>query len=174
MLDEKFPDRKELKYTYQKSLVESIKSIDLKDYDYSKANDAEFAPRTKVTQEQKIYFWIRLYLNEEIDIDPNDVVNIVYTPLNETLETTFVCYSKPYSAKVDVDNLTEYNPNDDKKVLCLMVDQSRINENSDDIPFIRSLFKISKYHEDRVMRRGELKFIMEKNDTELDFSSIGF
>jgi hypothetical protein len=174
MLDEKFPDRKEIKYTYQKSLIESIKSIDLTDYDYNKANDEEFAPRTKITQKQKIYFWIRLYLNEETEIEPNDIVNIVYTPLNEVLETTFVCYSKPYSSKVDVDNLTEYNPEDDKKVLCLMVDQSRINENSDDIPFIRSLFKISKYYEDRVMRKGELKFILEKNDTDLEYFSIGF
>jgi hypothetical protein len=174
MLDEQFPDRKELKYTYQKSLVDSIKSIDLKNYDYNKANEEEFKAKTKITQEQKIYFWIRLYLNEEIEIEPNDIINIVYTPLNEVLETTFICYSKPYSAKVDVDNLTEYNPNDDKKVLCLMIDQSRINEKSDDIPFIRSLFKISKYYEDRVMRRGELKFIMVKNNKDLDFSSIGF
>ena len=174
MLDEKFPDRKELKYTYQKSLVETIKSIDLKDYDYSKVNDIEFKARTKITQEQKIYFWLRLYLINQVDIEPNDVINIVYTPSNEVLETTFICYSKPYSAKVDVDNLTEYNPDDDKKVLCLMIDQSRVNENSDDVPFIRSLFKVSKYHEDKVMKRGELKFVMVKNNTELEFSSIGF
>lgn len=174
MLNEKFPDRKEIKYAYQKSLIESIKSIDLTDYDYNKAIDEEFVPRTKITQKQKIYFWIRLYLNEEVEIEPNDIVNIVYTPLNEVLETTFVCYSKPYSSKVDVDNLTEYNPEDDKKVLCLMVDQSSINENSDDIPFIRSLFKISKYYEDRVMRKGELKFILEKNDKDLEYFSIGF
>ena len=74
----------------------------------------------------------------------------------------------------DLNQLPMNDPEEDKKVLCLMVDQSRINENSDDIPFIRSLFKISKYYEDRVMRKGELKFILEKNDTELEYFSIGF
>ena len=171
MLDEKFPDRKELKYTYQKSLVESIKSIDLENYIH---NNEDFTPKIEITQKQKVFLWIRLYLKEEIEIAPNDIVNIVYTPLNEILETTFVCYSKPYNTNSDTDDLTEYETEDDKKVLCLMVDYSNVNENSSNIPFIRSLFKESKYYEDRVMRKGELKFITEKNDLDLDYLSIGF
>lgn len=171
MLDEKFPDRKELKYTYQKSLIESIKAIDLKNYSH---NNEDFAPRVEITQKHKVFFWIRLYLHEEIEIEPNDIVNLVYTPLNEKLETTFVCYSKPYTSNSNNDNLTEYDPEDDKKVLCLMIDQSRVNENSDDIPFIRSLFKVSRFYEDKVLRKGELKFVIEKNDIDLDYYSIGF
>lgn len=174
MLDEKFPDRSQLRYTYQKNLVETIKSMDIKDYDYIKANDDEFVPRTKITQEQKVYFWIRLYLNEEVEIEPNDIVNIIYEPLNETLETSFVCYSKPYRNNSDNDNLVEYEAEDDKKVLCLMVDLSRVNENSDDIPFIRSLFKVSKYYEDRIIRKGELRFVIDKNNKNLEYFSIGF
>jgi hypothetical protein len=69
--------------------------------------------------------------------------------------------------------VTNYNPEDDKKVLCLMVDEERININNQDIPFIKKLFKIGRYYENQVWKKEEM--ILTKEDgSKLPWFDIDF
>jgi hypothetical protein len=47
---------------------------------------------------------------------------------------------------------------DNKKILCLMIDSDKINKDSKDIPFIRSLFKIGIFYEYQLFKLDNLKF----------------
>jgi hypothetical protein len=66
------------------------------------------------------------------------------------------------------DEIVNYNTEDDKKVLCLMVDQDTINKGID-IPFIRTLFKNCIHYQYQLMRREELLFINSRTGDTLDY-----
>lgn len=158
------------KHSYLDELIESIKQIDTADLSDDVSNDVT----TNVVEEQKVYFWIRLYLKEE---DPNiqigDDVSIEYTISGERLKTKFICYDKMGLSTDHQDEITNYNPEDNKKVLCLMVDTNMVNYN-DDIPFIRTLFKTSYHYDYQLVRRSELLFINDKNGMILDYFDVDF
>lgn len=179
-MDNPFPSRKEILESrsniklpsYQQSIVDEIKSIDVDKVDFT---NGDFKPRTKIVEKQRVFIWIRLYLKEEnTDIKPNDEVKIRYIHTGEELETTFICYSKRGLDKDSDGNIVNYNTEDDKKVLCLMVDSDRIGPNSDDIPFIRTLFKGGKYYEFQLLKRDELQFINTSNNQLLDYFDFSF
>jgi len=165
-----FPDRKEIQKNYTDSLIEQVKSIDLDKVDYS---NVDFKPRNKIVESQKVYFWIRVYLNEEVDIKPDTNVNVKYVFSGETLETKFICYAKQGAEKDMDENVINYNPEDDRRVLCLMIDAERIDKNSDDIPFIRTLFRIGKYYEAQILRNSDL-LITDSSGNKLEFFDIDF
>ncbi len=161
----------QLKYkSIHEQLVDQIKSIDVSD----DLSDDESGPVVNVAEEQKIYFWIRLYIKDEnLEINQGDDINLVYTPSGELLETKFICYGKQGLEK-DFDNqVTSYNPEDDKKILCLMIDSKVINY-SNDIPFIRTLFKTGYHYEYQLVKRDELIFKISKNDLIIDYYDIDF
>ena len=146
------------------NLVEQIKTIDtevVKDWD--KNND----PAMKVLEEQKVYIWIRLYLKEESDVEIGDDIFMTYTPSGEKLETKFICFGKEGMEK-DNDGLVNWNSEENKKVLCLMVNQDKINKGTD-IPFIRTLFKTGIHYEYQLVRRDELLFINSRTGETLDY-----
>ena len=66
------------------------------------------------------------------------------------------------------DEIINYNLDDDKKVLCLMVDQEKINKGTD-IPFIRTLFKISIHYQYQLVKRDELIFVNSRTGETLDY-----
>jgi len=165
-----FPDRKEIQKNYTDSLIEQAKSIDLDKVDYS---NVDFKPRNKIVESQKVYFWIRVYLNEEVDIKPDTNVNVKYVFSGETLETKFICYAKQGAEKDMDENVINYNPEDDRRILCLMIDSERIDKNSDDIPFIRTLFRIGKYYEAQILRNSDL-LITDSSGNKLEFFDIDF
>lgn len=147
------------------NLVEQIKTIDtevVKDWD--KNTD----PAMKVVEEQKVYIWIRVFLKEEVDMKEGDEIFMTYTPSGEKLSTIFVCYGKTDLGKDHQDEMINYNPEDDKKVLCLMVNQEHINKNTD-IPFIRTLFKTSIHYQEQLMKRSELLFINSRTGENLEY-----
>ena len=147
------------------NLVEQIKTIDTKEVkDWNKNTD----PAMKVVEEQKVYIWIRLYLKEESDIEIGDDIFMTYTPSGEKLNTKFICYGKINMDKDHNDEIVNYNTEDDKKVLCLMVNQDKINKGTD-IPFIRTLFKSSIHYQYQLMRREELLFINNRTGETLDY-----
>lgn len=170
-----FPSRQEIlnkKNSYQESIINDIKSIDLDKVDFS---NGDFKPRSKIIEKQKVYFWIRLYLkNEDVICKPEDIITIKHTPTNEELEVKFICYSKKNIHKDQNQELVNYDTEDDRKVLCLMVDSERITKNSDDIPFIRTLFKISQYYEYNLLKRDELLFINKSSNISLDYYDVTF
>jgi hypothetical protein len=155
---------------YIEQLVEQIKSIDTSEL----SDDVDKNPNLKIVEQQKTYFWIRLYLKEENNnIEIGDDVVINYTPIDEKLVTKFICYGKKNIEKDYENEVTNYDPEDNKKVLCLMIDESAINEN-DEIPFIRSLFKLSRHYEYQLVKRDELLFTVEKNNIILDYFDCDF
>lgn len=173
-----FPDRKDIRKSgsdlgYRDSIVEQIKSIDVENVDFT--NNGGFRPRAKIVEGQKIYFWIRVYLSEEDNVlVANDDISIRYVHSGEILETKFICYAKSNLTKDHDPNVVNYNPEDDKKVLCLMVDSERINKNSDDIPFIRTLFKIGNYYDYQLLKREELELVIKKSGEIIDYFDIDF
>jgi hypothetical protein len=147
------------------NLVGQIKNIEvekIKDW------DSNVDPGMKVIEEQKVYIWIRLFLKEESDVQIGDDIFMTYTPSGEKLETKFICYGKTDMGKDHDDEIINYNPDDDKKVLCLMVDQEKINKGTD-IPFIRTLFKISVHFQYQLVKRDELVFINSRTGKTLDY-----
>jgi len=147
------------------NLVGQIKNIEvekIKDW------DSNVDPGMKVIEEQKVYIWIRLFLKEESDVQIGDDIFMTYTPSGEKLETKFICYGKTDMGKDHDDEIINYNPDDDKKVLCLMVDQEKINKGTD-IPFIRTLFKISVHFQYQLVKRDELVFINSRTGETLDY-----
>jgi hypothetical protein len=162
----------EINYDFLKEQAKQL-DLDLIDFehaDYDKIN-------TKIDK-QKVYFWIRVYLSEETNIEPGDVVNIKYVPSGEELETTFICYAKKGTGHIDYENdepvVVNYNSEDDTKCLCLMVDEERINYDSDDIPFIRKLFRIGRHYEYELIRRSELTLINDKTQENIEYYDIEF
>jgi hypothetical protein len=146
------------------NLVEQIKTIDtevVKDW------DKNTNPDMKVLEEQKVYIWIRLYLKEESDIEIGDDIIMGYKPSGEKLETKFICFGKEGMEK-DNDGLVNWNSEDNKKVLCLMVDQDKI-DNGTDIPFIRTLFKTGIHYEYQLLKRDDLVFLNERTKETLEY-----
>ncbi len=122
---------------------------------------------------EKVYFWTRVYLKDENpNIEVGDWVKIVWTPTGEFLRTQFITWGKRGLDK-DSDGVVGWNSEDDKRVVCLMIDESDINTN-DQIPFIRTLFKLGRFYENNLIKRDELQFIIEKNNILLEYYDCDF
>jgi hypothetical protein len=150
-------------------LIESIKNLDI-----DGVSDEVEAPISDIIEEQKVYFWIRLYINDELnDILQGDDITIKWTPSGEELTTKFICFGKNGLERDHDDQVTNWNPEDDKKILCLMVDERVINL-SDEIPFIRTLFKTGRHYEYQLVKREELIFVNKRNSMILDYFDCDF
>lgn len=158
------------KSSYLDDIVEVIKSIDTENL----SDDVDSNPISTVTEEQKVYFWIRLFLKEE---DPNvnigDDITIEWVPTGEKLQTKFIAFGKKGFDKDGGDEITSYSTEDDKKVLSLMIDTKLVNFN-DDIPFIRTLFRTGYHYQDNIFKRSELLFINMRNGMILDYFDCSF
>ena len=155
--------------TYLDVLADQIRTIDTTDL-----SDVLEEVVSKVTEEQRVYFWIRIYLKEDnINAEIGDDISINWTQSGEKLVTKFICYGKQGLNADHHDEMTNYNPDDDKKCLCLMIDNKMVNFN-DDIPFIRTLFKTGYHYEYQLVKRDELLFIINKNNIILDYYDTSF
>mgnify|MGYP006115020595 CR=1 FL=1 len=160
-----------IKTNYMDSLVEQCRNIDT---DESENWKEDKSISTKVIDDQKVYFWIRLYLKDEnVNILPGDDIVIKYTLSGEELKTKFICYGKQGLLKDNGELITQYNSEDDKKTLCLMIEEKLVNWN-DKIPFIRTLFKTGRHYEFQLIKRDELQFIIDKNNIILDWFDSDF
>ena len=129
---------------------------------------------TKVIEEQKTYYWIRVYLKDENpNIEIGDDIEINYVPNNEILTSKFICFNKKGLDKDIVNQIKNYNPEDDKKTLCLMVDEKLVNDGTN-IDFIRTLFGFSKHYQEQVYRRSDLLLIIKNKNIVLDYYDITF
>lgn len=159
-----------IKPKHYDSIVEKIKQIDTNNL----PDDVDNTPSSKVIDEQKVYFWIRLYLKEEDpNINPGDDIVIKWKPSGEELITKFIAYGKKGLDKDHEDEVTQYVNEDDKRILSLMIDTKMVNFN-DEIPFIRTLFKTGYHYEYQLLKRNELLFINQKNNIELDYYDCDF
>lgn len=150
------------------NLIEQIKSIEVENIE---SWDSSNEPVSQVVEKQKVYIWIRLYLKEESsNISIGDDISMVYRPSGEKLSTKFICYDKTTLTKDhdDLEKVINFNPEDNKKVLCLMVDEDTIN-NGEGIPFIRTLFKTSRHYQYQLVRRDDLVYVNERTGETLDY-----
>ena len=147
----------------------------LKDLDTTElSDDVSQDPEVEITPE-KVYFWTRVYMKEE---NPNlqigDEITIKYLPSGEEMKTQFFAYGKTgLERDHEEDELVNFNQEDDKKVVCLMVDEKIVNE-SDEIPFIRTLFKLGRHYEYNVLRREELVFTCDRSGVLIDWFDCDF
>lgn len=154
---------------YKEGLIESIKKLDT-----NGITDDIQNPISKTIEEQKIYFWIRLYLKDELsDLNPGDDITIKWIPSGEELTTKFICFGKEGLQRDQDDQVVNWNPEDDKKILCLMVDERVVNL-SEEIPFIRTLFKTGRHYEYQLVRREELLFINSRNNHQIEYIDCDF
>jgi hypothetical protein len=135
------------------SLIEQIKEIDTNNITDSKEDDI----KSEIIEKQKVYFWIRLFLKEELnDLQIGDDFELSYKMSGESLTTKFIAFGKK-NLNRDLDSqIVNYDPEDNKKILTLMVDSDYFE--SDDLPFIRTLFKTSSYYQFQVYKRTDLSF----------------
>lgn len=153
------------------SLVEQIKKIETDELSDNVNDEIEVSE----VEKQKVYIWLRVFLKDELeDIKEGDNFKIVYLPSGEYLTTKFIAFGKKNSFK-DADDYTQIQmvTEDDTKVLCLMVDENEI-QNSQEIPFIRTLFKVSGHFEYQVYRREELVFTNERTGQSLEYIDCEF
>jgi len=165
-----FLDRKEIRKSYIDSLIDQASSIDLDKVDFS---NVDFNPRNQVVEKQKVYFWIRLYLHDEIDINVDTDITLTYRESGEKLVTKFICFAKKGIDKNMNEMVINYNPEDDRKILCLMIDADKIDNDGNDIPFIRTLFRTSKWFTPQILRKSDL-VINDASGNELNFYDIDF
>ena len=151
------------------SLIEQIKEIDTEGL----SDNVENNPQMKIIEKQKVYFWIRLILKEELDdIKVGDDFKIAYKLSGEDLMTKFIAYGKK-NLNRDLDKeIVSYDPEDDKKILTLMVDSDELESNK--IPFIRTLFKTSPYYQFQVYKRSDLTFTNQRTNQEVEYIDCDF
>jgi hypothetical protein len=155
------------------SLVEQIRTIDTNNIENW---DEVSNPISNVIEKQQVYIWIRLYLKEESsNIQIGDDISMVYKPSGEKLLTKFICYDKTTLNKDhdDMEKVINFNPEDDKKVLCLMADEEIINK-GENIPFIKTLFKTSRHYQYQLVRRDDLVFINDRINETLEYFDCSY
>jgi hypothetical protein len=156
--------------TIYDNLISKIKEIDTENL----TDIVDKSTSINVLDEQKVYFWSRLFLKEEkLDLEIGDDIIIRYVPSGEELKTKFICYAKKGLDFDQGEQVSSYNAEDDKKIICLMIDEIKVNSD-DSIPFIRTLFKTGRHYEYQLVRRDELVFILEKNNTVFDYFDVNF
>lgn len=152
-------------YDFVREQLKDVDTTELTD-EVSDQVDVEITP-------EKVYFWTRLYMtNEEPSIKIGDTVWIEYAPSGERLETKFITYGKKGLERDHEGEVTNYNPEDDTRILCLMIEETTVNH-SDDIPFIRTLFKLGRHYEYQLVRRTDLIFVKE-DGTIIDYYDCEF
>jgi len=129
---------------------------------------------TTIIEEQKTFIWTRVFLREEDhSLKSGDKVFIQYVPSGEILETIFGAYDKKSTVSdKNGSDVREYDPEDDMRVLCLMVDLNLVNKNNNDIPFIKTLFKQSIFFEYQLLKLNELK--VYSNNKQFEYYNIDF
>jgi len=148
---------------------EQLKDVDTAELSDDVSND----PEVEITPE-KVYFWTRIYMKEENpNLEIGDTITIKYIPSGEEMKTQFFAYGKTGLERDHEADLINFAPEDDKKVICLMVDEKMVNE-SEDIPFIRTLFKLGRHYEYNVMKRDELLFVNDRNGIVIDWFDCDF
>jgi len=154
-----FPERKSLVKTdaHISGVIDDVKKIDL-----NKANfeGEDFQPKSKIIQKQRVYFWIRIYLREEIEIKPESKVIISYLDGKETLDTHFMYFGKKGLERDKDGQIINFNPEDDKKILCLMIDSEKVDIDNKDIPYMKTLFPLGRYFKPDYIKKSEFEFLV--------------
>ena len=179
-LDADFPSRKEILESrgratnnapsYIDTVVEQVKSIDIDGVDFA---NSDYKPKQRVVEKQRVYRWTRVFVREEVgDLLPNDLYHMVHLPSGERIECTFVCYAKKGLSKDAEGKIVAYDGEDDRKVLCLMIDTDLLGKEG--VRLISSLFPNTPFYEYNLMRRDELVFENQRTGERLEYFDVQF
>lgn len=127
-------------------------------------------PEVKIAEESKTYVWVRIFLKEEKDIKVGSDIKIIYRG-KEELTTLFSSYEKKNLNKDKGEQVTEFTQEEDRKILCVMVDINSVNKDKS-IPFLKTLFKAGNFYEHQILKKDDLE--VSYNDEKLDFHTISF
>lgn len=165
-----FPDRKSITKsdTHIQNIITEVKKVDVDKINFDKE---DFNATSRVIQKQRVYIWIRLYLKNEIQITPETLVQIEYNG-QEKLDTHFMFFGKKGLERDKDGEIVNFDPEDDTKVLCLMVDVEKIDKDNEDIPFMKTLFKLGKFYQPQIIKKSDFNF--KVGETNLDFYDIDF
>lgn len=156
-----------------KSQIDNIDTDNVYDDNTISENINKREAKISIIEESKSYIWIRLFLKEEnLDIKQGDDIVIKYTPSGEELEIKFLAYDKKGLQENSEGELID-TKEDDKKILIFMVDEKLINY-SNNIPFIRTLFKSSYHYQEQVYRRFELTFTNKRTEEVYEYFDVNF
>lgn len=150
-------------------LTNVIKTIDTEKLNLHEDN-VDQTPITKIIDEQKVYFWGRLFIDEDEDtkLEKGDTIIIKWEPTGEELETKFISFGKKGLEKDNDNQVTYWDKEEDDRILTLMIDEKQVNHNPH-IPFIRTLFKTSHHYEYQLVKRSELVFIHQRTNKKLKY-----
>lgn len=152
-------------------IVSQVKNIERDDL----TDDVDQGPKYSQVEKQMVYIWIRLYIKEELsDIKEGDDFTIRYDLTGEELKTKFICFGKKNSFKDAEDfNQIQMTEEDDTKILCLMINEDEI-QIGEGIPFLRTLFKISKHYTLQVYNREDLVFTNVRTGQSVEYIDCDF
>jgi len=137
-----FDDLVESRY---KSLADQLIDVVIT-IDVNTLSDTETI-RSEVVEEQVEYSWLRIYLNEENEygFEENDEIKITYVPTGESETFTFSTYEAKGIFR-DAKGVLRKSNELDKNTMCLSVNVTKMNKNSDHIPNLRTFFRSSKFY----------------------------
>jgi hypothetical protein len=175
-LPENRKDITNINTNYRKGLAEQLNNMisNISDEELKNMDDETRTEISTIT-EQKEYFWIRIFLKEEDDkLENGDEMKIKYVPTNEELEMSFGSYEKKGMNRNFDDEVTNYTNETDNKILCCMIDVDRVNKHSEDIPNLRTFFRNSRYYENNLFHKKDIKIVCEDKELEFEYASISF
>lgn len=164
-----FKSREELKskQSYKDSILEDLKNLESSVGIDSDKRDTKVVIKNK----QREFFWIRVYLKKEDEaFEPGDEIILNLKPKNETLKVVFGSYEKKGLYRDFDKEVVSYQTEEDKKVLCCMVDYEKINKDSEDIPNLRTFFKSSKYYQENLFLKED--FIITHKGRNIEYTSL--
>lgn len=170
-----FPSRQEIlnrksEMSYKDKLVEQVKTLDIEKVDFEAS---DFKPRQKIVEKQRVFRWSRLFVKDEVkDLMVNDTIKILHTVTGEELESSFICFAKKNLEKDSDGNIVAFTGEEDKKVLCLMIDIEKLE--NEKVKFIRTLFQNTRWYEYQLLRRNELLFINSRTGEQLEYFDVTF
>jgi hypothetical protein len=68
----------------------------------------------------------------------------------------------------------KYDSEEDKRCAILMIDSQRVNLKSDDIPYLRTLFPLSRWFRPNYIKMNDLEFLHKRSGEKLDHYRIDF
>jgi hypothetical protein len=167
-----FPERRSIVKSdvHLDNIIDKAKKIDVQNVNF---DGEDYLPKTKIIQKQRTYLWMRLYMKQEIDIEPETKVQIQYLNGKESLDSFFMYFGKKGLERNKDGEIVNFNPEDDKKILCLLIDVDKLDVDNKDIPYMKTLFPLGKYYQPQYVKKMDFTFVLE-NGTELDFYEIDF
>lgn len=152
-----------------RAVIEQVKAIeDPSKLDYSN----EYVGAT-IIERQKTFSWVRLYLNNECeDLKSGDVITIHHKYHNETIESFFSFYDKVNNTNKEEDNIKSYIGEDDKKVLCLMVEVEELERSNK--TYMKTIIRGSKFFSPDIIRNSDIEITNTRTGQVFDFYMVSF